>query len=200
MIGRGSPQLAPHEDEGDRDAQSDDRSRHHRRIAVDRAFETRDDQAECGGAKHRAEQVEIVAVQLGLGQMPAEQQRQDRERRRRGEHPRPGAECEDDAANGRRERGGDRDDDAVDAEPAPQLAGRIGRSQDRGGDAERRGGAERLRGADDEQEWAGSWRRSRRWWRLRRRAGRSGRAGGGRSGRPARRRAGGSSPARAGRP
>ena len=95
--------------------------------------------ADLGGcAENGAEQVEPFRVSFGLGQMPAEQQRQDGEGDGGREHPGPGTEGEDEAAQRRRQRQPARNDDAVDAEPAPQLPGGIDGAKDRRGDAERR--------------------------------------------------------------
>ena len=145
-------ELAADEEEADEEAARDDGGGNDRGAAVDERFEAGDDEAEGGGAEDGAEHVEIFAALLDFGQMPAEQQRQDREGDGGGEHPRPGAEGEDRAAERGGERGGARHDDAVDAEPAAELALRVDGADERSRDAERRPRAERLRGADDEEE------------------------------------------------
>ena len=153
MIGRASPSSRRTKMKATTMPERDDRRRDHRGIAMDRAFEARDDQPERRRAEHRAEDVEILAVRLGLGQMAAEQ------RARRGAKGTAAANTQGQEPNARTmppsvgaSASRARDDHAVDAEPAAQLLGRIDGAQHRRGDAERRRRAERLGRADDEQE------------------------------------------------
>jgi hypothetical protein len=150
----GLGQRMAHQQHAEDHADRHDRERDHGRSAMHHRLEPGEDQSERRHVEHCARQIVAAAPRRHVGQGDsAEQERQYAERGGGGEHPRPGRRAQDQPADRGRDGRRDRDDDAVDAEPAAEMRGRVDLPHQRLHHRERRRAADRLQRAHHQQEW-----------------------------------------------